>query len=324
MRTIFFLIFLFTFPCLFAQATNNINAEIKDSVIKHHNRIDDIASEKEIETLLVMIDEKYKNFRVNNPIDYKYGFKDKSDTECRYFNDSLKPRPWVRVDFDGNGYTDLLVIGWRYNHSVICILDRGENNFYIKTITRRSFQECTFPIVSVIDDNPIILYYSINEANWFSDKFKKFLKADTLVFRFGDFVEFNSKPAQHKIEKIEYKTGGCYGTCPIFSLTIDPNRKAIFTATKYNKRKGKYFATIDTSSFNQLIGIINYIDFETLRSNYKVNWTDDQDCSLKITYDGGKTKVIDDYGLIGTFGLNRTYRILFRLRENQKWKRKWI
>jgi hypothetical protein len=51
-----------------------------------------------------------------------------------------------------------------------------------------------------------------------------------------------------------------------------------------------------------------------------VGWTDDQTCTLKITYDNGKTKTITDYGKIGTYGLNRVYSILFSLRQNQKWK----
>ena len=48
--------------------------------------------------------------------------------------------------------------------------------------------------------------------------------------------------------------------------------------------------------------------------------TDGQTCGLKITYDNGKTKIIHDYGLIGTFGLDRTYEMLFNLRKNQTWK----
>jgi len=318
------IILLLALTCLGAKAANSAINLKTDTIIKYHNKIDDISSEKEIETLLVMIDVRYKNFRVNNPIDYKFGFKDKSDTVCRPIDDSLKPKPWVKVDFDGNGYTDLLVIGWRYNNSVLCIMDKGANNFIIITLTRRSFQDCTFPIVSSIDNNPVILNYYMHEPDWDNRKFTNFLKADTLIFRFGDFVEYKSKPAQHKIEKIEFKTGSCYGTCPIFRLTIQSNRVATLIASKYNRQKGKYSTTIDSSHFNQLVGILNYINFETLRNDYSVNWTDAQNCTLKITYNGGKTKFIHDYGLIGTFGLNGTYRILFRLRDNQKWKRKWI
>jgi len=68
------------------------------------------------------------------------------------------------------------------------------------------------------------------------------------------------------------------------------------------------------------VNLLNYIDFETLQDNYAVNWTDDQTAKLKVTYDNGKVKSIRDYGLLGTYGLDRVYQLLFELRENQKWE----
>ena len=65
--------------------------------------------------------------------------------------------------------------------------------------------------------------------------------------------------------------------------------------------------------------MLNYIYFETLQDNFAVTWTDDQTATLKITYDSGKVKSISDYGLIGTYGLDRVYQLLYELRENQKW-----
>lgn len=58
------------------------------------------------------------------------------------------------------------------------------------------------------------------------------------------------------------------------------------------------------------------MDFTNLEKDYAVGWTDDQSCTLKIVYDNNKTKVIEDYGLIGTFGLKKLYQQLFELRFN--------
>ena len=57
-----------------------------------------------------------------------------------------------------------------------------------------------------------------------------------------------------------------------------------------------------------------------VKEKYAVNWSDDQTSILTITYDGGKTKTIKDYGLVGTFGLNRVYDLIFKLRDNQQWR----
>ena len=151
-------------------------------------------------------------------------------------------------------------------------------------------------------------------------KEERILSSDTLIFKFGDFIEEKNVAANYRIEKIDYSTTGCYGTCPIFEMSIDSNRTASYVATRFNKKQGKFKATLDSFNYGQLINLLNYIDFEKLNSNYSVGWTDDQRCYLKITYDNGKTKTINDYGLIGTFGLSRVYQLLFNLRENQSWQ----
>jgi hypothetical protein len=131
-------------------------------------------------------------------------------------------------------------------------------------------------------------------------------------------------PAKHKIEKIEYSTSGCYGTCPIFKLTINSDKTAKWHAKMYNKINnkevsGNFNTRVTEDKYNDIVNLLNYIDFETLQDNFAVTWTDDQTATLKITYDNGKVKSISDYGLIGTYGLDRVYQLLYELRENQKW-----
>ncbi|MBK6499838.1 MAG: hypothetical protein IPG00_17450 [Saprospiraceae bacterium] len=78
---------------------------------------------------------------------------------------------------------------------------------------------------------------------------------------------------------------------------------------------------MDGKKWNGLIELINYIDFTNLKQDYYVDWTDDQDCTLKVVYDNNKVKEVRDYGLIGTFGLKKLYQQLFELRFNQDWKK---
>jgi len=95
----------------------------------------------------------------------------------------------------------------------------------------------------------------------------------------------------------------------------------VFIKLKSEELKGIFTAAIDSAKYQELIELLNYVDFENLTTNYAVSWTDDQSCTLRITYDGGKTKIINDYGLIGTFGLDKVYQLLFSLRETQKWRK---
>ncbi len=83
--------------------------------------------------------------------------------------------------------------------------------------------------------------------------------------------------------------------------------------------KGVYRTNLNKDAFLKFNEMIDYLDFENLNNSYAVGWTDDQTCTLKITYDNGKVKSIIDYGLLGTFGLNNLYHQITSLRNTEKW-----
>lgn len=309
MKPAIFISIVFFASIVFCRA--QVLQKNKDSAVKSHNKIDDIKNASEIEKLLSTIDQKrFELFTVNESLKFEKRY-------CEEFADTAKAEPWTKVDFDNNGYTDLLVIGKIYDHSVIVILDLSENNFVVKSLTQESFRDCTFPVVQKTGEQPTITYYT-NIAYYSVGLLPP---AATLIYKFGGFIELNESPKTYKIEKIEYRASGCFGPCPSFELFINSNRSALFKPVYFNKRKkGTYRGKIETSQFNELIDLLNYLDFPMLKNDYYVTWTDDQKSFLTITYDGGKVKKIEDYGLIGTFGLKRVYEILFDLRENQVWR----
>lgn len=268
------------------------------SAIKFHNKLDDVKTANDINEILNSIDEKrFEAFVISESLQLV-------NKKCGGIADTFNAKPWTKADFDNNGYTDLLVIGKDYTHSVIVISDVGKDNFIMKDLARKFFQDCTIPVVQNDGEQPVITYYSWGKPTL----------AKTLIYKFGDFIESNNSPGTYRIEKIEYRTSGCFGACPSFGLTIDSNRKAIYKPIYFNNRKkGKYTGKIKTPQFDELAKLLNYIDFLNLQDNYFVSWTDDQTSYLTITYNGGNIKNMKDYGLIGTFGLSRVYEILFNL-----------
>ncbi len=297
--------------------------ESDNSGAKYRNKIDDIKTVADIDKLLDSIDKKrFDVFIVKESLEFK-------NQECNDLLAIFKLKPWSKADFDNNGYTDLLVIGNNYGHSAIVILDTGKNNFVVKNLTRSHFQDCTFPVVQNIEGQTLIVNNTPRRFLEDYPDFESFKNANTtaqkigsifLIYKFGDFVELSNAANTYNIEKIEYKTSGCYGTCPSFELSIDSNRNGIYKPVAFNKKKkGTFKGSIKNLEFNELVGLLTYIDFPKLKDDYSVSWTDDQRSFLKITYDGGKVKTVSDYGLIGTFGLSRVYEILFDLRENQTW-----
>ena len=287
-------------------------------------KIDSLESNIDVEKFITSIDTSIKKFKIQKISDFKDRFS-KSDF-CKSIADSLNiEKTFYKDDFDNNGYNDLLVVMDYYGFTVMVIYGNANHNFKIKPLTRRAFQDCIFPKIREIDGIAAIDFYHKN-YDW-NNKSKNQLVKSTLVYNYGDFIEYNPKITKHIIKKIEFKTSGCFGTCPVFNLVINENRTAKFDAQMYNEQerqtkkiKGKFSTEIKENEFNEIVGLLNYINFPDLKNEYSVTWTDDQRSTLKITYDDGLTKTISDYGMIGTYGLDRVYEMLFSLRFNQSWK----
>jgi hypothetical protein len=296
--------------------------------VKHHNQIDDIKTVEQAEKLVRQAI-KDTNFRMTaSGQTIKLWFNPDREDDCSKLGARIDTKAWEKADFDGNGYTDLMVMGLSGSDPVvICLLDSGDNRFLVKCITNRSFPECAFPVVKKIDGLPAILYYRFSQENWRErPPDSGIVEIDTLIFNWGDFVEYHHHPRQYKIRSIEFETTPCFGSCPVFKLTINTGQKAYLQTSQYNDIFGgklkdgmRYVGSIDDDNWQMITGLLNYIDFVSLKSKYEVSWTDDQSCTLTVTYNNGHTKTIDDYGLIGTHGLARLYRLLFNLRSNQQW-----
>jgi hypothetical protein len=142
---------------------------------------------------------------------------------------------------------------------------------------------------------------------------------DTLVVKFGGFIEYNSHTDQSNVSKLSFSTTMCFGTCPVFDLYINSDGSAEYDANKYNPETGRFKGSIKAAKLNEIFALIGYLDLRKLQDNYKVDWTDDQTAKLEVKYKGGETKAITDYGLQGTLGLRLLYQHLFALRESQVW-----
>lgn len=307
-------------------------------------RIDSLTTNAEIEQYIGDCDSLYRKFTLQKV----------QDIVCRGCDtitniDSLANRlhinfSWQKADLDNNGYTDLLATGtnktygnWNFdpnqeveyskdfNAFVIMNFGNGKTKLYDLTdgmfmsLAARIEHDSLQPLVGVYTPK-------------LNTRFKPERRPETkskLTYKFGNFIEYNPAPKEYDIEKIEYTTTSCNGECPLFSITIDKNGDAVFAANKYNYtlpwQKGKLISgtfktPIKDENFEELITILNYTDFPNLKDNYNVPWTCDQGGILKVTYNHGQTKTIDDYGSKGTFGLRKLHSLFYELRTNQNWK----
>ncbi|MBV7440734.1 hypothetical protein KRX57_04815 [Weeksellaceae bacterium TAE3-ERU29] len=287
-------------------------------------KIDSISTVKDAEEIIHTFGEYYDEFKI-----YK-SYND--DSSCKRIADSLGiSKTFYKYDFDKNGLTDLLVTGRISDFSeVFVILNYPNDSMDIKPLLKEYSYECTFVSVNKEKGNIDLFYtplYSFYEKN------TPEIVRSNLVYKFGGVIEYNSSPTQHKIEKIELETGPCFGTCPIFTLELKEKGKSTFFAKAYNFGKhdfledyneegeGTFTTQLKQKNWKELTEILNYIDFPKLDDNYAISATDHATAHLTITYDNGKIKKIDDYGLRGTYGLILLYDKLFEIRDNQDWNK---
>ena len=236
-------------------------------------------------------------------------------------------RGWALADFDQDGRTDLLVtvrdtLSSPGSITTACFLNKRSQP-YERIRLNKWLSLCNQAYVVPVPgtSQPAIRYARFVEADPFAKQRVIACQVDTLLWLTKGFVEYNRAPQDYLVTSIRYSTTQCYGMCPVFDLAIDQHGAASYDARQYNKRKGRFAATIAPQSLQELWEALNYFDFPRLRDHYAVPATDHPTCTLTIRYGNGQVKTIEDYGEEGTFGLQRVYRLLFDLRESQKWHR---
>jgi hypothetical protein len=222
---------------------------------------------------------------------------------------------FFKLDLDANGLTDLVING----NYLFALTDDGNGQYTEHFISPGMWASSRPKLLAILPRGRTPLLVVQRQPPFYRPG-PATAKPDTLLLKFGDFVEYQPATTKLQISQLSFSTSGCYGTCPIFNLVIHSNRKATYQAVEYNKRKGSFTATLDTATYNRLAATLHYIQLLALQDTYRVGWTDDQTVNLAVTLRDGRVKKIQDYGAVGTFGLANLYAQLFKLRETQAWK----
>ena len=251
------------------------------------------------------------------------------DSVERKIADSLHVKMWQKTDFNNDGQTDLLVYGHNGSALLLAVIS-DKDNYKIDYLTLSYSPPVYYPVIKKDVWETSLLLYSRRENEdtnivngdvvWHGAAPHK-LSCLKLIYQYNSFIESNPNPVKHTIQNISYSTDGGFGTCPIYNLTINSKREAIYQPKMYCGDTGTFYLTIDTASYNQIIELLNATNFPALSDKYAVEWTDDDTCYLAVSYDNGKEKKIEDYGKQGTYGLSALYSELSKLRKTQKWKR---
>lgn len=227
---------------------------------------------------------------------------------------------FFKLDLDHNGRTDLLVNA-RY---LFAITDRGDGTYGVHIPGKWTHFSKTrllgiYSYEDAGEKDPIIGLLSGN-ANVYDTQHKE--REDHLVFRYGNFMEFNNEPDDSEIESIAWTTDMCYDTCRVCSYTLYADRRAVCEAYFANGNTKRLKTFVDTATFHRIFGTVHYVGAAPLSQSYLANWTHARFIKMEIRYKNGLKKVVSDEGLIGSYGLVNLYEQLFELRKTQCWKKK--
>lgn len=293
-------------------------------VILQPSKLDSLNSTASIEKFIHSKDSLLSGYKLKSIKEMK--LDGKCDTIGVKIADLLDiNKPYYKADFDNNGFEDLLTIGQSYNLMfVFAFMNFGKDS--IKQVeVKPNWLAFSVPNIKVENGQTFLEVYTPQlEDNTGNPKIRR----DKLLYKFGSFVEFNKVQSNYTIEKIEYSTSLCYGTCPSFDMVINKDKTAFFMPHFYNfsdvrgakEETGTLKTTLKNKNFDEIIGLLNYINFPTLKDRYAASWSDSATATLKITYNNGKVKTIEDYAMVGTYGLKGVYELIADLRYNQKWK----
>lgn len=290
------------------------------SVSSYANRIDQLKTDQEVADFIVSLDSAGFHGKYSPKF-----YVPSTDSLWRKIPKAAeaKIRNWEKADLNGDGLTDIVVLGNWYSTMPFVAIDIGNDKFKLMRLQYSHGSEEFAKIIRLKNQLLLLFYgskqYINKKGKTLADYYKDTTTIDTLIYRFNSFVEYNPHPKSKKIASITFTTNTCLGICPKFVLTINRQGMAIYDGDSYAEPEGKHRLKIAMADLQPLYDALNYIDFKKIREHYAVPWTDSPTATLSITFADGSIKKISDYGERGTWGLRKIYGIFFKLYSTQAW-----
>ena len=94
----------------------------------------------------------------------------------------------------------------------------------------------------------------------------------------------------------------CYGTCPIYTLTIFDDGKVVYDGKEFVKKKGRVESKITKQQLNELIAEFTKIDYFNLKSNPDCpeEWTDNPSAITSLSWQGKNQTIRHYHGCKGS------------------------
>jgi Domain of unknown function (DUF6438) len=308
------------------------------------NKIDSLKSDEDVAKFVFDLHKKkYEDRYTIFSIKYPYTTASNYNCDSLFLKENRKR--WEKLDFNQDERTDLFTMIYSYNSNDkggnaflrnYVIIDNGNEVYDLQEIAEY-FLPISFNGIKpfYIDNNLVLsLHYSklvevedssilMNPNLPDSELVRVVEKTDTLIYKYGSFVELNTLGLGKQIKSISFETSPCFGPCQAFKMFINSDSSAKYIALPglYDNKSGKFKTKIKPKQYEELIGFIGYLNVTKLKDNYRFLAFHQATSVTIINFEDGTSKKISDYGEQGTLGLYNLYKMFFNLRENQIWKK---
>lgn len=241
----------------------------------------------------------------------------------------IHPSYWLKKDFNHDGKNDLFVSatvkkGKLDNQNELFIL-ASEGNHYTKVdivdpVSYVYSGDASYGIYSASGKSYLVITTLVQKMLRPRDVrhghyFTYISARDTVFVRNNKQMIYANHPTQLAIESIKFSATQCFGTCPVFQLTIDKDGSVSYKGIQYVNKIGDYNLAMPKAELSYLISLLGAVNPPRLSDRYSVDATDNPTIYLTIRYTNGQTKSIEDYGERGTYGLAVLYKFLLDLKN---------
>jgi hypothetical protein len=120
-------------------------------------------------------------------------------------------------------------------------------------------------------------------------------------------------------ESISLKRMGCFGTCPVYTVTLRLDGSASYDGARFVERLGNFSGQVYFGDFAQLSLFVERSGHMKLADRYAAPWTDDETVQVTVTPRTGAPKTVTDYGRYGPPDLWMLERSIDGVAGHIKW-----
>jgi len=282
------------------------------------NRIDGLQNEADIEKFIVSVDNDIRKNMDRWPVKILSNQELLTATKFVSATHAQLAASWIKADLNDDGQTDL--IAYTKLYGVLIVMDTGKDSYQV--IRLKSFPSLPFVGVGKTGGRTVLLAQHSDCGDYDASKNRAAKRPDTLIYKFGQFVELDHSPANDDIASVTIFTGLCaLGPCQSYKLVVEANGQARYVAGTEIPKQGVFTGQLIPSKTNQIMGLVNYMKVKDMEDRYQPGCImDGGGWQLVVTFKNGAEKQIVDFNGGGTFGLEALYVLMDEIAKTQTWK----